>query len=264
MTRHVRFTLNLQLADTTPDPHPEVRYGIVEDDVIFETERLSENRTGASFPLARVKLLPPCWPTKILCVGRNYAAHARELGNEPPAEPIIFLKPHSALLGHRGRIVYPKLSQHVSYEGELGVVIGKRARYVQPEDAEQIIFGYTCVNDVTARDLQQKDDQWTRAKGFDTFCPVGPWIVPREEVQLERVRVRTWVDGEKKQDAPVTDMIFSVAEIISFVSQFCTLEPGDLIATGTPPGVGALSVGSRVIVEVEGVGSLENTVVAEE
>ncbi len=265
MTRHVRFSVDPNVAPTVADTHPAVRYGLLEEDgLVYVTQPFSRDKTGECYPLDQVRLLPPCYPTKILCVGRNYAEHARELGNEPPAEPIIFMKPNSSLLAHGGEIVYPKLSRHLSYEGELGVVIGKRARRVPADRADEVIFGYTCVNDVTARDLQQKDEQWTRCKGFDTFCPVGPWIVPREEVQLDALRVCTWVDGEKKQDAPVTDMLFSVGQLIEFLSAFLTLEPGDLIATGTPPGVGRLEIGSRVRVEINGVGCLENIVVAEQ
>jgi 2-keto-4-pentenoate hydratase/2-oxohepta-3-ene-1,7-dioic acid hydratase in catechol pathway len=237
-----------------------VRYGVVEDDTVFETDPLSTTRTGASHALAELRLLPPCWPSKIVCVGRNYADHAAEHGNPVPEEPIIFLKPPSSLLASGDSIIYPPLSELVSYEGELGVVIGRQSRHVKAEEAGNIIFGYTCINDVTARDLQRKDKQWTRAKGFDTFCPAGPWIVPREELELSRLRVRCYVNGEMKQDAPVTDMIFSVNDIIAFVTRFLTLERGDLIATGTPSGVGPLEPGWEVRVEVEGIGALRNTV----
>jgi 2-keto-4-pentenoate hydratase/2-oxohepta-3-ene-1,7-dioic acid hydratase in catechol pathway len=209
-------------------------------------------------------LLPPCVPSKIVCVGRNYAEHAKELGNEVPAEPTIFLKPPSSLIASGGVIVYPRLSHRLDYEGELGVVIGQRARNVKSSHAAGYILGYTCVNDVTARDLQRKDGQWTRGKGFDTFCPVGPCIVPRDEVDLAGLRIRTFVDGEKKQDASIAEMIFSVNDIIAYVSGFMTLEPGDLIATGTPSGVGPLQPGSQVRIEIDGVGVLENTVVLEE
>jgi 2-keto-4-pentenoate hydratase/2-oxohepta-3-ene-1,7-dioic acid hydratase in catechol pathway len=159
------------------------------------------------------------------------------------------------------RIVYPAISQRVDFEGELGVVIGRRASHVKREDARACVFGYTCVNDVTARDLQRKDEQWTRAKGFDTFCPVGPWIVPQEEVRFEDIRVRTFVDDQKRQDASVRDMIFSIDEIIEHVTAVMTLEPGDLIATGTPAGIGPIEPGSVVRVVVDGVGALENQVV---
>lgn len=252
----------MDLPATAPDGHPDVKYGLVESGSVFETTGpFSEDHTGASFALTKVRLLPPCWPTKIVCVGRNYAAHARELGNEPPGEPIIFLKPHSSLLAHGDSIVYPPATQHLSYEGELGVVIGARARNIPASDAERHIFGYTIVNDVTARDLQKNDPMWTRAKGFDTFCPAGPWIVPRDDVRVAELRVRTYVNDELKQDAPVTDMIFSIGAILEFVTGFMTLEPGDLIATGTPPGVGPMSAGAEVQVLIEGIGTLQNHVI---
>jgi 2-keto-4-pentenoate hydratase/2-oxohepta-3-ene-1,7-dioic acid hydratase in catechol pathway len=196
-------------------------------------------------------------------VGRNYAEHAKEMGVDVPAEPTIFLKPLSSLIASGDSIVYPRLTERLDYEGEIGVVIGRRARIVKSADAAAYILGYTPVNDVTARDLQRKDGQWTRGKGFDTFCPVGPYIVPRDEVNLATLRVRTLVDGELKQDAGIQEMIFSVNDIIAYISAFMTLEPGDLIATGTPSGVGPLQPGSRVRVEIEGVGVLENPVVSE-
>ena len=209
------------------------------------------------------QLLPSCCPSKIVCVGRNYVEHAKELGNEVPTEPLIFLKPPSSLIAGGGAIVAPKLSQRVDFEGELGVVIGKRARNVKKADAQEFILGYTCVNDVTARDLQKKDGQWTRGKGFDTFCPVGPCLVPHAEVDLSSLRVRTVLDGQIKQDAPISDMLFSIDEIIEYVTAFMTLEPGDLIATGTPPGVGPMLPGSTVRVEIPGIGILENAIVAD-
>ena len=207
------------------------------------------------------RLLPPCSPSKIVCVGRNYADHAKELGNAVPTEPLIFLKPPSSLIADGDSIVYPAISQNVNFEGELGVVIGKRAKNVPLEEAHEYVLGYTCVNDVTARDIQRKDVQFTRGKGFDTFCAVGPHVVPRHEVNLPSVRVRTLVDGEVKQDGPVTDMIFGLDVIIAFVTQCMTLEPGDLIATGTPPGVGPILPGCTVQVELTGIGTLRNPVV---
>ena len=240
----IRYSLNKHTLPTATDGDPDVRHG-----------DLSDLPPGA-------RLLPPCSPTKIVCVGRNYAEHAKELGNEPPSEPIIFLKPPSSLIASGDSIVYPTLSQNVHYEGELGVVIGLRARNVAAEDAGKYVFGYTCVNDVTARDLQRKDGQWTRGKGFDTFCPVGPWIVPKEEVVFEDLRVHTILDGEVKQKASVQEMIFPVNAIIAYVTQFMTLEPGDLIATGTPSGVGPMQAGSKVSIEIQGIGILQNRVVA--
>jgi 2-keto-4-pentenoate hydratase/2-oxohepta-3-ene-1,7-dioic acid hydratase in catechol pathway len=242
--KRIRYSFNHAILPTTPDT-AEVRYS-----------------AESEVDLARVRLLPPCAPTKIVCVGRNYAEHARELGNEPPAEPLIFLKPPSSLIASGDAIVYPALSQRVDYEGELGVVIGKRARNVSREDAMNYVLGYTCVNDVTARDLQKKDGQWTRGKGFDTFCAVGPCLVPKDELRIEELRIRTLLDGEVKQDGYAREMIFPVDVILSYVTAFMTLEPGDLIATGTPPGVGPLQPGSKVRIEIEGIGVLENEVLS--
>jgi 2-keto-4-pentenoate hydratase/2-oxohepta-3-ene-1,7-dioic acid hydratase in catechol pathway len=247
LTRHVRYSLDPAAPATTPDHAPGVRYAVLGDDA----------PEGA-------RILPPCWPTKIVCVGRNYVEHARELGNEVPAEPLIFLKPPSSLSANGDPIVYPRISQNVHFEGELGVVMGRRARHIRAEDALEYVRGYTCVNDVTARDIQRKDVQFTRGKGFDTFCAAGPWLVPRDEFDLLSARVVTRVDGEVRQDAPVTDMIFSVGAVIAFITQFMTLEPGDLIATGTPPGVGPMLPGQTVEVEVTGIGVLRNRVTREE
>lgn len=263
MEKRIRFSLDRNAPPTAPDSLPGVKYGILDRETVYEVESLWSRQTGPSYSLSEIRLLPPCCPSKIVCVGRNYREHAAELGNPVLAEPLIFLKPPSALLAAGDAIVYPPLSSRVDHEGELGVVIGSRARRVKPEEAEEYIFGYTCINDVTARDLQKKDGQWTRGKGFDTFCPVGPWVVPRAQVELERLRVRTFLDGELKQDACVTEMIFPIPEIIAYVTQFMTLEPGDLLATGTPAGVGPMQPGSVVRVEIEGLGALENRVVRE-
>jgi 2-keto-4-pentenoate hydratase/2-oxohepta-3-ene-1,7-dioic acid hydratase in catechol pathway len=260
MTKYIRFSPNRNAWPTAPDSSPLVRYGIVDGETVFETDSFWSIDRGMEYNLSDVRLLPACWPTKIVCVGRNYVDHAKELGNPVPVEPLIFMKPLSSLIASGDKIVYPALSQLVSYEGEVGVVIGRQARNVSKADAMQYVFGYTCVNDVTARDLQKKDGQWTRGKGFDTFCPVGPWVVPQAQVDFDSLRVKTWVNEECKQDGSVKDMIFSVSDIIAFVTQFMTLEPGDLIATGTPPGVGPLEPGATVRVEIEGIGALENTV----
>lgn len=237
-------------------------YGLLDGNTIRELDAPWSGKLGAIHQLEAVQLLATCAPSKIVCVGRNYREHAAELGNEVPAEPLIFLKPPSSLIASGDNIVYPALSQNVHYEGELGVVIGARARSVRTEDALSYVFGYTCVNDVTARDLQRKDSQWTRGKGFDTFCPVGPWIVPRDEVVVDDLRVRTLLDGEVRQDASVREMIFPVNAIIAYVTQFMTLEPGDLIATGTPSGVGPMQAGSTVSIQIQGIGVLQNRVVA--
>lgn len=216
-------------------------------------------------PLEAVKLLPPCEPTKIVCIGRNYRAHAAELGNDVPTTPLFFLKPPSALLAHGGAIALTPLSEQVEYEGEVGVVIGRRLRgFRRGEDVRPYLFGLTCVNDVTARDLQKRDPQWTRAKGFDTFCPVGPWVAgldARGAAAWEDVAVETRVNGEVRQQGNTRDWIFPMDQMLEAITAVMTLEPGDLIATGTPAGVGRLRAGDRVQVTVTGVGTLENTVV---
>ena len=247
--KRIRYSFNTRLEPTVTDANADVAY-----------------KDSDQLPVG-ARLLPPCSPSKIVCVGRNYAEHAKELGNEVPKEPLIFLKPPSSMIAAGDAIVYPALSQRVDFEGELGVVIGKRARNISAADADGYVLGYTCVNDVTARDLQRKDGQWTRGKGFDTFCAVGPCLLLKEGVLLKddfaAMRVRTLVDGQVKQDGSVAEMLFSVNDIIAFISAFMTLEPGDLIATGTPPGVGPLEPGSRVQVEISQIGVLENHVVRE-
>jgi 2-keto-4-pentenoate hydratase/2-oxohepta-3-ene-1,7-dioic acid hydratase in catechol pathway len=197
-------------------------------------------------------------PTKIVCIGRNYAAHARELGNEVPAEPLIFLKPPSALLPPGAAIVVPHQSKRVEHEAEIGVVIGARARDVSEQDALSYVTGYTCVNDVTARDLQKTDGQWTRAKGFDTFCPIGPTVMAGLDYRDLEVICR--VNGTVRQHGHARDMMFSIPRLVSYVSGIMTLEPGDVIATGTPEGVGPLAPGDMVEVEIAGIGLLANPV----
>lgn len=197
-------------------------------------------------------------PSKIVCVGRNYAAHARELGNEVPKSPMLFFKPSSALIGQGDTIVLPSVSQQVEYEAEIGVVIGRQARRVSADDAMQFVRGFTCANDVTCRDLQKPDGQWGRAKGFDTFCPVGPVVARGLDWQTLEIIGR--VNGVERQRASVNDMIFSIPVLIAYISHIMTLEPGDLILTGTPEGVGPLAPGDVVEVEIPGVGILRNTV----
>jgi len=214
-----------------------------------------------SIPLADATMLAPVTPSKIVCVGRNYRAHAAELGNDVPVEPLIFLKPPTSIINPGDNIRRPQASERTDYEGELGVVIGRRCFKLKAEDdVRPCILGYTAVNDFTARDLQKKDGQWARAKGFDTFCPVGP-LVTDEIDPWAGVKVRTRVNGEIKQDGSTTDLIFSVDVVIRYISNIMTLLPGDLIATGTPEGVGAVLAGDLVEVEVEGVGVLKNPVV---
>jgi 2-keto-4-pentenoate hydratase/2-oxohepta-3-ene-1,7-dioic acid hydratase in catechol pathway len=197
-------------------------------------------------------------PSKIVCVGRNYAEHAKELGNEAPSEPILFLKPPSALLAPGGTIVRPAASNRVDHEGELAIVIGKTAKNVNRADWREYVRGFTCANDVTARDLQKKDVQFTRGKGFDTFCPVGPHI--ETDLDVSSLRVTTRVNGQVRQDGNTSQMIFDCGFLVEFISAIMTLVPGDLILTGTPAGVGPLESGDVVEVEIEGIGVLRNDV----
>jgi len=207
--------------------------------------------------------MAPVRPSKIVCVGRNYREHASELGNEVPTEPLLFLKPPSSLLAPGGQIRRPRLSQRTDYEGELGVVIAKPCyKLTDGDDVRPYILGYTCVNDFTARDLQNKDDQWTRAKGFDTFCPVGP-VVTDEVDPWAGVGVKTQVNSEVRQDGNTRDFIFKLDVVLRYISQVMTLLPGDLIATGTPKGVGPVLAGDVIEVTVGGVGTLRNSVVDE-
>lgn len=203
----------------------------------------------------------PVQPSKILCIGRNYADHAAELGHEVPAEPLVFMKPPSALVGSGEAIVLPSLSERVDFEGELAVVIGRRCRNVAEADAMGVVMGYTLLNDVTARDLQKKDGQWTRAKGFDTFAPCGPRLVT--DLDVSDLAIKTLVNGEVKQSGRTSQLIFPIPRLIAYLSRVMTLMPGDLISTGTPSGVGPLKPGDVVEVWAEGIGSLVNPVVAE-
>ncbi|HKS76840.1 MAG TPA: fumarylacetoacetate hydrolase family protein [Terriglobales bacterium] len=213
--------------------------------------------------LDKSKLLVPVEPSKIICVGRNYREHASELGNEVPTEPLLFFKPPSSLLNPGENIVRPRISTRTDYEGELGLVIGRRCRNLGPdEDVKPYILGYTAVNDFTARDIQKKDGQWTRGKGFDTFCPVGP-LVSNEIDPWAGITVETRVDGEIRQHGTTRDFIFPLDVILRYITAFMTLLPGDLIATGTPAGVGPVTAGSVVEVTVEGVGTLRNPIVDE-
>jgi 2-keto-4-pentenoate hydratase/2-oxohepta-3-ene-1,7-dioic acid hydratase in catechol pathway len=207
--------------------------------------------------LSEVRLLAPCTPSKIVAVGLNYAAHAAEAHLDVPAEPLIFLKPPTTVIGPGDSIAYPPISQRVDYEAELAAVIGRRARNVSAGEALSCVLGYTCANDVTARDLQHQDGQWTRGKSFDTFCPLGPWIVTGLDPGDLSIEAR--VNGEAQQRSRTGDMIFPVGHLIHYIPQVMTLEPGDVVLTGTPAGVGPLQPGDRVEVEIEGIGTLENT-----
>jgi len=209
-------------------------------------------------PVSNVKFLSPTSPTKIIALGLNYKDHAKETGFPIPEEPLIFLKPPSAVIGLGDVIQIPKGVGRVDYEAELAIVIGKKCKNVSKEEAYNYILGYTCFNDVTARTLQQKDGQWTRSKSFDTFAPFGPWIAT--DLDPLDLSIKLYLNGEVKQDGRTSDMIFNVYEIVSFVSKIMTLEPGDVIATGTPPGIGPIKDGDEVIVEIEGIGKLLNYV----
>jgi 2-keto-4-pentenoate hydratase/2-oxohepta-3-ene-1,7-dioic acid hydratase in catechol pathway len=218
-------------------------------------------QTDRFLPFRRVELLPPVTPSKIICVGRNYRAHAEELGNEVPTEPLIFMKPPSALIASGSTIFIPPQSERVEHEAELAVIIHREARRVDARSATDHIFGYTAVNDVTARDLQIKDGRFTRGKGFDTFCPCGPWI--ETDFDPTDVGVQLHLNGEVRQDGRSSSMIFPVATLVAFISDIMTLRPGDLICTGTPSGVSRIAPGDDIRVSVEGLGILHNTVEAE-
>ena len=216
--------------------------------------------TGSRYPLADVRLLAPVLPSKVIAIGKNYADHAREMGGEPPDDPVIFLKPSTAVVGPREPIVYPaQVSERVDFEGELAVVIGRLCRHVPPARVPEVIFGYTCANDVTARDLQARDGQWARAKGFDTFCPLGPWI--ETDVDPADLELTTIVNGEIRQNSRTSLLLHDVPALVTYVSTVMTLLPGDVLLTGTPAGVGSLKDGDEVSVTIEGIGTLTNGVV---
>lgn len=215
---------------------------------------------GGRVDLSSVTFAPPCLPSKIIGIGRNYADHAAELDNPLPAEPLLFFKPPSALNHHGGAVVYPVQSKRVDYEGELGIVIGVRCKAVDRGRVDEVVLGYTVCNDFTARDLQGSDGQWARAKGFDGFAPIGPWIVTG--VDPGALRLRTRVNGIIKQDASTSSLIFDVPTLVAYVSAAFTLEPGDVISTGTPAGIGPVQPGDVVEVDIEGIGVLRNTIVA--
>lgn len=212
-----------------------------------------------TFPLEGLRILPPCVPSKIIAVGLNYRSHAEELRMQIPEEPLIFMKPASAVIGQGETIVRPAMAQRVDYEAELGVVIGKTSSKVSQQDAAHHILGYTCVNDVTARDLQRKDVQFTRSKSFDTFAPLGPWI--ETELDPDNVRVESLLNSQVRQSASTRDMIFPVYYLVMFISHIMTLHPGDVIATGTPSGIGPMQPGDIIEVRIEGLGTLRNRVV---
>lgn len=242
-----------------------IRYGLLEKGNtiievvgdIFNNHKNTEN----VFSLSEITFLPPCVPTKIIAVGLNYFDHANEVQMKISDEPLIFMKPPSTLIAHNDNIIYPKMSKQLDYEAELAVIIKNRIKNIEPEDVFENILGYTCFNDVTARDLQKKDEQWTRAKSFDTFAPIGPFI--STGLNPDNLQIKLYKNGQLMQDSSTNNMIFKVDKIISFISKIMTLFPGDIIATGTPSGVGKLEEGDIVEVEIEGIGVLKNNVLLE-
>lgn len=245
------------------------KYGILNEDVIhslandpFSAFAVGTNFTfdGKVYPLTDIKLLAPCLPSKIVCLGLNYRPHAKEANEEPPTSPIIFIKPSTAVIGQDEAIVLPRNYQRVDYEGELGVVIGKKARFVATDNAKEWVMGYTCVNDVTERQMQKDDGQWTRSKGFDTFAPVGPWI--ETQVNPDNLRIETYLNGELRQSDSTSELVFGISTLISFISGVMTLLPGDIISTGTPAGIGPMKAGDIVEIKIQNIGTLRNSVAA--
>ena len=250
----------------------KIKYGVLEGENIrgFRGQpftRLKDSGSAFSFDgsvykLPEVRLLAPCLPSKIVCLGLNYRKHAEETKMPIPASPLIFLKPPTAVIGPDDKIVLPRLSRRVDYEGELGVVIGKRAKDVPEDKVSDYILGYTCVNDVTERHNQQADGQWTRAKGYDTFAPMGPWI--ETDLDPDDLELETYLNGERRQSARTSDLIFGVARVVSFISEVMTLLPGDVVATGTPSGIAPMSPGDVVEIKIEKIGALKNFVISPE
>jgi 2-keto-4-pentenoate hydratase/2-oxohepta-3-ene-1,7-dioic acid hydratase in catechol pathway len=248
MMRLVRF-----LAQNRP------AYGILDNDEVVELDgegyaSLSSRR--GIHRATEVRLLAPCVPTKVVAVGMNYQDHAKELGMAVPENPVLFLKPPTAVIGPGDDIIYPAMSRQVDYEGELGIVIRDRVSGIAVGNARKHILGYTCANDVTARDLQKRDGQWTRAKSFDTFCPVGPWI--ETDLDPGDLAIETYLNGERRQSSRTSQFVFNVDRLVCFISQVMTLHPGDLIITGTPAGIGPMKPGDEIEVRIEGIGNLKN------
>ncbi|MFQ5826737.1 MAG: fumarylacetoacetate hydrolase family protein [Dehalococcoidia bacterium] len=247
----------------------KIKYGVLEGNVIrglrgspsarFRGPGSPFTLDGSTYEPGEVRLLAPCTPSKIVGLGLNYRSHAEEVKQPMPSVPLIFLKPSTAVIGPDDEIILPPLSRRVDYEGELGVVIGRRARDVPQDRAKDYVLGYTCVNDVSERHVQREDGQWTRAKGFDTFAPIGPWI--EAEIDPDDLKLETYLNGQLRQSARTSDLIFGVSELISFISGVMTLLPGDVIATGTPAGIGRMSPGDVVEVRIEKIGTLRNLVV---
>lgn len=244
----------------------ETKTGVLERNKITElscstlegmnSKNIDKIKKDMIYNVEDLEIMPPVSPSKVVCVGLNYKDHAAELNMELPEEPIIFIKPSTSVVGHLDSVIYPTSSSQVDFEGELGIVISKEAKNVKSEDAADFIGGYTAINDVTARDLQRKDSQWTRAKSFDTFCPIGPCIETDLDPMNQNISLK--LNGEIKQTSNTKNMIFNVYELVEFISDIMTLKPGDVIATGTPPGVGPMNIGDTVEVEIEGIGVLKN------
>lgn len=238
-------------------------YGIVEGDRIQRIDfspYIDWKPVDEHHPLDEIRLLAPSEPSKVVAVGLNYVDHADELNMDVPSEPILFLKPPTAVIGPDERIVYPDMSKQVDFEAEVGVVMKGEAKHVTEEDAKALILGFTCANDVTARDLQRRDGQWGRCKSFDTFAPIGPWI--ETEIDPTKLKIESVLNGTVKQSSTTSNMIFDVHKLVSFISNVMTLLPGDVIMTGTPPGVGPMQPGDTIEINIEGIGSLKNTVVS--
>ncbi|MBU0503436.1 MAG: fumarylacetoacetate hydrolase family protein [Candidatus Omnitrophota bacterium] len=240
----------------------QIRWGVIDKDGVWPLknppyERI--NRFKYKLSLSRIKLLAPAEPSKIILVGLNYKDHARELKMKIPDEPVIFLKPPTALIGPDEKIIYPPQASRLDYEAELALVIRRKARNIPLNKVPEYILGFTCLNDVTARNLQRKDVQWSRAKSFDTFSPLGPWL--ETAIRVDNLRIRSFLNGKLNQDSNTNKFIFTVKKIVSFVSQVMTLLPGDVISTGTPPGVGPMKAGDKIEIDIEGIGVLRNTVV---
>ncbi|MCX7821142.1 MAG: fumarylacetoacetate hydrolase family protein [Brevinematales bacterium] len=234
----------------------EFFYGIVEEEKVYKIDDLFSRELKEEFEINKLEILPPVIPTKIVAIGLNYKDHAEEMKMKLPEEPLIFLKPPSSILKHKGKIIYPDCSERVDYEAELAVVIKKVTKNISKEEAKDFILGYTAFNDVTARDLQKKDGQWARAKGFDTFSPVGPFI--ETELDVSSLKIQAILNGEVKQDSNTSNMIFDVFDIVSYVSKIMTLFPGDIIATGTPSRIGPMQRGDKIVIKIEGMSELEN------
>ncbi|MGB9629728.1 MAG: fumarylacetoacetate hydrolase family protein [Thermodesulfobacteriota bacterium] len=240
-------------------------WGVIEEGMIREMEGNPFSHfhlTSKAKQMGEVKLLPPCTPSKIVALGLNYRDHAEEVKMDLPEEPILFLKPSTSVIGPGDAIIYPRMSKRVDYEAELAVVIKKNAKSVPIEKANDYVLGYTCFNDVTARDLQPKNGQWTKSKSFDTFAPIGPWIVT--DLDPNHLEISTYLNGERKQHSNTKHLLFSPLQLVSYISNIMTLLPGDVIATGTPSGIGPMLIGDRVDVVIEGIGTLCNYVIAEE